>query len=656
MKPLALIDRYNPFLDQQSQTTIARLVSEATNYGDFFVRLARYVENNDIGEDLAIVAAEHLSLVRDLRFRLRFSQKLMQFELPALYVVLGQAASGRQKPPADYMSRIGRIINSDSDIWHRHQAIKLMLLIMRVSGTVGEWDRLVTQLLQLVQHPTLRPFEAQALNFVAGGHWMRSDYSSARSISNQAIETARRLDDPVSLAWSLNMRAISYSLGDEHSPLDDYEEARAIFESLGIQSAQATLLNNMSDFFMGRGEFERAIECARQAIDVMRAYELDYVYTPFVNLAFIYAALGRYDEAIVAAQDGINAAEKHDDTDTDAYLAMATALALSGQSERALEYLERGGEIALRSGKKDRLAEYYLAKGIVELENGNTRAALVALRRALQHAEDGGSATSLLRVLLKLAEVEAALYGETGDMKYAADSGTALAQIELIAREQQLPNLLVQVLQIRAEIAVSQGDVSRARELLQEASKICRTTDLKTQERTVREAIERLGQQQQTSKSIFARIRGMLRRTAVPSTMSRKTPYSVLGCIVLLSSVGIEIFSEYLDDRLESDPSLVAGLISAMSNFTRELRRGATGELQSIVHQDIAVLLEHGEHITCALLTDRETYDARRLERSFVEEVERRYSPALVNFDGDVRQFTGVKNVFRSVVIDSLRH
>jgi len=66
--------------------------------------------------------------------------------------------------------------------------------------------------------------------------------------------------------------------------------------------------------------------------------------------------------------------------------------------------------------------------------------------------------------------------------------------------------------------------------------------------------------------------------------------------------------------------------------------------------------LELGEHITCAVLIDRETYDTRRLERRFVKEVERRYSPALVNFDGDVRQFTGVTDVFRSVVIDNLRH
>ncbi|RLI60632.1 MAG: hypothetical protein DRO93_06510, partial [Candidatus Thorarchaeota archaeon] len=99
--------------------------------------------------------------------------------------------------------------------------------------------------------------------------------------------------------------------------------------------------------------------------------------------------------------------------------------------------------------------------------------------------------------------------------------------------------------------------------------------------------------------------------------------------IIMMRDTGLEVFADYLDPRLTSDPSLVAGLITAVSSFTRELKEDTSGSLQSIIHQDIAVLLEHGKFTTCALLVSKDTSEARMLQRVFPSRFEREYADRL---------------------------
>ena len=113
----------------------------------------------------------------------------------------------------------------------------------------------------------------------------------------------------------------------------------------------------------------------------------------------------------------------------------------------------------------------------------------------------------------------------------------------------------------------------------------------------------------------------------------------------------MELYSNYIDKRLTSDPSLVAGLISAVSSFAGELRKDAQGNLQSIIHQDVAVLLEHGRHVTCALLTDTDTYSARVLEKRFLEKFEDEFSEKLIKFKDGMVTPLDAKEIFETILI-----
>ena len=146
-----------------------------------------------------------------------------------------------------------------------------------------------------------------------------------------------------------------------------------------------------------------------------------------------------------------------------------------------------------------------------------------------------------------------------------------------------------------------------------------------------------------------------IKRMTVPPIQAKEIPFTVLGCIMILREAGLEVYSKYIDKKLTSDPSLVAGLISAVSSFTQELRKNGKGELQSIIHQDIAVLLEHGTHVTFALLTDKDTYNARTMQLRFLEEFEKEFSDDIAECCDGVAKFMNADQIFDSVFAEKTK-
>jgi hypothetical protein len=234
----------------------------------------------------------------------------------------------------------------------------------------------------------------------------------------------------------------------------------------------------------------------------------------------------------------------------------------------------------------------------------------------------------MLRTLLSLAEVEATI--AISDTKHSVieESSMSLSRIEQIALEQNLPGLIVQVKLLKSQLHQLRGDRESARKLLDESFEIVKSEKLGSLEKTVALHLDDLGKDEPKT-SYLDRFKAMIRNIAIPTVRVRPIDYTILGVLVIVKDAGIEIYSNYIDDKLTSDPSLAAGLITAVSSFTQELKQDAKGVLQSIVHQDIAVLLEHGEYTTCALLTDKDTSQARTLERVFLNNFEEQYKNEL---------------------------
>ncbi|RLI49779.1 MAG: hypothetical protein DRO73_05295 [Candidatus Thorarchaeota archaeon] len=351
-------------------------------------------------------------------------------------------------------------------------------------------------------------------------------------------------------------------------------------------------------------------------------------YVPYLNIAVGYGALGDADLALRHAEKALQLARRAAGDQPAPYIEMARALVLNGRLDEAFDHLETGGRFAIKSDSLREQRRYYLVRGILARKSGNYDEAVRAFKRGLHLAGSLGNLYHILQILFNLAEAELAQAQEAGSEGAVVQSSLALSRIQQIAVEQDIPALLIQANLLRAELEKFRGNLRIARDHLTEALRLCDKYHATMLRARVTERIEALDTQE-PRHTIIGRFRTFVRQMVVPSVRRRRIIFEIYGCIIMMRDTGLEVFADYLDPRLTSDPSLVAGLITAVSSFTRELKEDTSGSLQSIIHQDIAVLLEHGKFTTCALLVSKDTSEARMLQRVFLSRFEREYADRL---------------------------
>ncbi|MDH5404822.1 MAG: hypothetical protein OEY49_20130, partial [Candidatus Heimdallarchaeota archaeon] len=90
--------------------------------------------------------------------------------------------------------------------------------------------------------------------------------------------------------------------------------------------------------------------------------------------------------------------------------------------------------------------------------------------------------------------------------------------------------------------------------------------------------------------------------------------------IIIIGEGGINIFDYYFDTKLSSEPSLISGLISAVSSFMGEISRG-NGYLKSIGHDDMNLILEPIGELLLVCIASDETFDLRDKTRRFADKM-----------------------------------
>ncbi|MFX0097814.1 MAG: hypothetical protein ACFE7E_08660 [Candidatus Hodarchaeota archaeon] len=112
---------------------------------------------------------------------------------------------------------------------------------------------------------------------------------------------------------------------------------------------------------------------------------------------------------------------------------------------------------------------------------------------------------------------------------------------------------------------------------------------------------------------------------------------ATLQALYIVTHDGRNVFS-YSFIETATEPTLVAGMLSAISSFVKETTR-SRDLLRTIDHGDTTLLVEYGSHIFAALLADRETAELRLKLRDLVGGFEEEYSSVLHSWDGDISTF-----------------
>jgi len=99
---------------------------------------------------------------------------------------------------------------------------------------------------------------------------------------------------------------------------------------------------------------------------------------------------------------------------------------------------------------------------------------------------------------------------------------------------------------------------------------------------------------------------------------------TVSALIAIDRTSGLPEYVYYFDTKVKVDSSLVSGFVTAISSFTNELME-TQGLLRSINHEGFALLMEHTESRTVALVASEETFDIRYLLREFSMKFDEKY-------------------------------
>jgi tetratricopeptide (TPR) repeat protein len=177
------------------------------------------------------------------------------------------------------------------------------------------------------------------------------------------LETMKMVLSEADLATVYNNLGNVYiSQGDCLQALEYYDQARKIYEALGLEESKAISYNNLGAIFVFQGEFAEALTYYHKAHMILEHLQLwPDLATSYHNIGFVYASLGKYGEALQYHQQ---AREIQECLGLDVDVASSyTHIGFIYHSQKsyplALEYYDRARKIRERLGLELDLAESY---------------------------------------------------------------------------------------------------------------------------------------------------------------------------------------------------------------------------------------------------------------------------------------------------------
>ncbi|MHA1377090.1 MAG: hypothetical protein ACTSRG_01795 [Candidatus Helarchaeota archaeon] len=98
----------------------------------------------------------------------------------------------------------------------------------------------------------------------------------------------------------------------------------------------------------------------------------------------------------------------------------------------------------------------------------------------------------------------------------------------------------------------------------------------------------------------------------------------------------------------EQDPTLISGMLTAMSSFVKETM-GSKKQLRTIDQQDKKVILGHGQYCTVAVFAEKDLAIIHNKTEEFVNEFEKMYQFKIEKWDGATSAFKGTNKIIERI-------
>ena len=468
MDPLGTITAYFPFIDDETRTELERIMEISYDYSDFSKNLNEAILAKDCSDLIVYFAIHHSALLFDFKSINLIGEKY--FDSPILQPTLffASAYQGNTEDLKKVRESVDNILVTDLDDW-----FSLEMRFLKFEADMWEYPQRnydianLDAIFETVDGNTDYNFyEATLYDYLSIRAHIDGDTKSRALFNERAIDSARKNNDLIRLVHLLTTKADIQESEDRSKARELLEEAIEICNAMGNRAGYATVLEELGEFEVVRGEYNRAIEHYEEVISIRESLGIDNGNNSLL-LSTLYNVIDEFDSGFEWAKMAEDQFRNRPLLIPRAILNQVWALIRMKKTTEALILIDTTRETILKSGREILLAWLHFVTGLLEIEQGDFSSAFSSIEEALKIYEKRTGALMIQVIFLHhMAQIEVSLSDITTEVF------TSLALLEERALSEDLPGILGQVLLLKAEIALIQTDDSRLREVIQQLTPI----------------------------------------------------------------------------------------------------------------------------------------------------------------------------------------
>jgi hypothetical protein len=143
------------------------------------------------------------------------------------------------------------------------------------------------------------------------------------------------------------------------------------------------------------------------------------------------------------------------------------------------------------------------------------------------------------------------------------------------------------------------------------------------------------------------------RRSLLPEGDKKRSSVPMIECIFLVHNDG-RLIASYKSGRVQTKEAFsVMGMFTAIQDFVKDAFKRTDGNLKTLVHGDLTVLLERGKHIYLAVVLEggEGPPELRKSMQRSLTEVEAKYGYILVeDWDGELTKLEDIKKLLAQIL------
>jgi len=514
---------------------------------------------------------------------------------------------------------------------------------------IMEFDNLLEAYPEQVEKPTIETMFA----LYVVGFLLREvgQLDRAAHIVDTLEEMARSRNHRMMLALVENLRGNICSFrGEFDRAKEHYLRLQSASAKLSFDLGHAMALNNLGNLMLSMLKLEEAFGYLDGALELM---QVEYgKIMPLTNLGELSIIMGRYEDAEKYLTQAIRIDEKVKRGILEPYTWYAVLLTKTSRFPEARKYLKKAKAMAKSSEKPLEQGAYLYARGVYDTSQHKFAAAIKHFEKALRTAKDNDILELLVHVKPQLAKMYVESHSITKDPEDITSAAYHIGDLIQISKEQGLQDLYAEALLLRSDIMKLAGKRLEAKGDLERALSVASFTgNYRLEEEAnirLREVIAPEAQAMEMDREGFSKAIDRVSAFKPAGSLKQVPTPTVSALIAIDRTSGLPEYVYYFDTKVQVDSSLVSGFVTAISSFTNELME-TQGLLRSINHEGFALLMEHTESRTVALVASEETFDIRYLLREFSLKFDEKYPTPEASRGIDSKDYDNADDLVKQV-------